>query len=41
MRTAVLDPLEGLSDERRAAGDDYVSVMQRNLRRLRAALRCS
>jgi zinc transport system substrate-binding protein len=40
LRTAVLDPIESLSDERRAAGDDYVSVMQRNLRRLRAALRC-
>jgi zinc transport system substrate-binding protein len=41
LRTAVLDPIEGLSDERRAAGDDYVTVMQRNLRRLRAALRCA
>ena len=40
LRTQVLDPLEGLSDERRAAGEDYVSVMQRNLRRIRAASRC-
>ncbi|HEY8218034.1 MAG TPA: metal ABC transporter substrate-binding protein [Acidimicrobiia bacterium] len=40
LRTAVLDPLEGLTEQRRAAGDDYVTVMQRNLRRLRAALRC-
>jgi zinc transport system substrate-binding protein len=40
LRTAVLDPIESLSDERRAAGDDYVRVMQRNLRRLRTALRC-
>jgi zinc transport system substrate-binding protein len=41
LKTAVLDPLEGLSDTRRAAGDDYLSVMRRNLRRIRAALRCS
>jgi zinc transport system substrate-binding protein len=41
LKTAVLDPLEGLSDARRAAGDDYVSVMRRNLRRIRAALRCA
>jgi zinc transport system substrate-binding protein len=40
LRTSVLDPLEGLSDRRIAAGDDYVRVMERNLRRLRAALRC-
>lgn len=39
--TAVLDPLEGLSDERRAAGDDYVSVMGENLETLRAALDCT
>jgi zinc transport system substrate-binding protein len=41
LRTAVLDPLEGLGDERRATGADYVSVMERNLRRLRVALRCT
>jgi len=38
--TAVLDPLEGLSDDRRKAGDDYVSVMGENLATLRAALDC-
>jgi zinc transport system substrate-binding protein len=41
LRTAVLDPLEGLSEARRAAGEDYVSVMERNLRRLRRALGCT
>lgn len=39
--TAVLDPLEGLDDERRRAGDDYVSVMTENLETLRAALGCT
>jgi zinc transport system substrate-binding protein len=41
LRTAVLDPLEGLDDERIEAGDDYVSVMRVNLERLRAALGCT
>lgn len=41
VRTAVLDPIEGLSDERRAAGDDYVSVMRENLEALRLALGCT
>ncbi|HXG76952.1 MAG TPA: metal ABC transporter substrate-binding protein [Gaiellaceae bacterium] len=39
-RVAVLDPLEGLSEERRAAGADYVSVMRDNLAALREALGC-
>jgi len=39
-RTAVLDPLEGLSDEDAARGDDYFGVMRRNLTALRAALGC-
>ena len=39
-RTAVLDPLEGLSDEDAARGDDYFGVMRRNLAALRAALGC-
>ena len=39
-RTAVLDPLEGLSDEEAARGADYFCVMRRNLRALRAALGC-
>jgi zinc transport system substrate-binding protein len=39
-RVAVLDPIEGLSDERLEAGEDYVSVMRRNLEALREALGC-
>lgn len=35
---AVLNPLEGLSDEERAAGDDYISVMRSNLEQLKKAL---
>lgn len=41
VRTAVLDPLEGLSDEDLEAGRTYVSVMRENLAALRAALGCS
>lgn len=37
---AVLDPLEGLSDDRLAAGEDYLSVMRTNLVVLREALGC-
>jgi len=36
----VLDPLESITDEQVEAGEDYVSVMQENLDRLRAALDC-
>lgn len=36
--TGVLSPLESLSDERQAAGADYISVMRENLEALRAAL---
>jgi zinc transport system substrate-binding protein len=39
-RTAVLDPLEGLTEDELTAGADYVSVMRRNLATLRAALAC-
>ena len=39
-RTAVLDPIEGLTKDELASGDDYLSVMQRNLEALRAALGC-
>jgi zinc transport system substrate-binding protein len=39
--TAVLDPLEGLSEDQAANGGDYFSVMRRNLDALRAALGCS
>lgn len=38
--TAVLDPLEGLTDEEVAAGEDYFSVMRANLAALREALGC-
>ena len=37
---AALDPIEGLSESRLAAGDDYVSVMRENLATLRTALGC-
>lgn len=37
--TAVLDPLELLSAERIAAGEDYFSVMRQNLTELEAALK--
>jgi zinc transport system substrate-binding protein len=40
-RTAVLNPLEGLTDSEVSAGDDYFSVMQRNLVALRQGLGCS
>ena len=39
-RTAVLDPLEGLTDDEVSAGDDYFSVMHANLAELRKALGC-
>ncbi|HET6714948.1 MAG TPA: metal ABC transporter substrate-binding protein [Actinomycetota bacterium] len=39
--TAVLSPLEGLTDEQEAAGDDYLSVMRRNLEVLRDGLVCA
>jgi zinc transport system substrate-binding protein len=38
--TAVLDPLEGLTKDEAAAGDDYLSVMRSNLAALRKALAC-
>ena len=37
---AILDPLEGLSEERLAAGEDYLTVMRANLAALREALAC-
>ena len=39
--TAVLDPIEGLSGEQLAAGEDYATVMRANLETLRAALGCT
>src|SRR5581483_8518182 len=40
VRTAVLDPLEGLTVERQARGTTYFTVMRANLRVLRRALGC-
>jgi zinc transport system substrate-binding protein len=40
LKTAVLDPLETLGDRAQRAGEDYVSVMQRNLATLQRALGC-
>jgi zinc transport system substrate-binding protein len=41
VHTAVLNPLEGLTDKERARGDDYLTVMDANLAKLRTALGCS
>jgi zinc transport system substrate-binding protein len=38
--TAVLDPLEGLTEQEIAAGEDYFSVMRENLAALRKGLGC-
>lgn len=40
VKTAVLSPLEGLSEEQLDAGKDYVAVMRDNLAALRLALGC-
>ncbi len=40
IEVAVLDPLEGLSEDRLAAGEDYLSVMRQNLAALEKALGC-
>jgi zinc transport system substrate-binding protein len=40
LEVAVLDPLEGLSEARLEAGEDYLSVMRGNLASLRKALGC-
>ena len=39
--TAVLDPIESLSADQVAAGDDYVSLMDTNLAALRKGLGCT
>lgn len=39
--TQTLNPLEGLTDRELKRGDDYVSVMDANLAKLRTALGCS
>jgi zinc transport system substrate-binding protein len=38
--TAVLNPLEGLTDEEAARGENYFSLMRANLKTLRQALEC-
>jgi zinc transport system substrate-binding protein len=38
--TAVLNPLEGLTDDEAERGEDYFSLMRRNLATLRKALSC-
>ncbi|HEV8421200.1 MAG TPA: zinc ABC transporter substrate-binding protein, partial [Actinomycetota bacterium] len=40
VRTAVLNPLEGLTSEEIGRGENYVTVMRENLATLRAALGC-
>jgi zinc transport system substrate-binding protein len=40
VETAVLNPLEGLTDEEVAAGETYLSVMERNLETIAEALGC-
>jgi zinc transport system substrate-binding protein len=39
-KTAVLDPIEGLTPSEAAQGTTYLSLMRQNLRALRLALRC-
>jgi zinc transport system substrate-binding protein len=39
-RTAVLDPIEGLTEKERREGDDYFTLMHANLARLRKGLAC-
>ena len=41
VRTAVLSPLENLTPQEVEAGEDYGSIMRRNLRTLEVALGCS
>ena len=38
--TAVLDPIEGLTDDEADRGDDYFTLMRANLAALRKALGC-
>ena len=39
-RTAVLDPIEGLKPVEQKRGDNYLTLMRRNLATLRPALGC-
>jgi zinc transport system substrate-binding protein len=40
-KTAVLDPIEGLTEDEAARGDDYFTLMRQNLSSLEAGLGCS
>lgn len=40
-QTRVLSPVEGLTSEQRAAGEDYLTLMRANLASLREAMRCT
>jgi zinc transport system substrate-binding protein len=40
VQLALLDPVEGLSEEQLEAGEDYLTVMRSNLAALREALGC-
>jgi zinc transport system substrate-binding protein len=39
-KTAVFDPIEGISDADQKQGKDYLSVQRENLQNLRTALSC-
>lgn len=39
-RTAFLDPIEGLTPDERRVGEDYLSLMRKNLAQLRRTLGC-
>ncbi len=39
-RTAVLNPIEGLTEDQRTAGENYVSLMRANLAELALGLQC-
>jgi zinc transport system substrate-binding protein len=39
-KTAVLDPIEGLTPDEQKRGEDYLSLMRQNLANLRRALEC-
>jgi zinc transport system substrate-binding protein len=40
-RTLVFNPIEGVTREQAAAGADYFTLMEENLKNLRTALECS
>ena len=40
VQTMVLDPIEGLTPDEIANGENYLTVMQQNLTNLKIALQC-